>query len=80
MLHTSDEVDIIDICTILFEIRIGVKACMRGDSGEYYLDEHKNHDMVHHDRKGVLTEITHDAVLPGNGRQQSGDAEPEGNT
>ena len=53
---------------------------MGGDAGENDFDEHKNHYMVHHDRKSILSQIFYSPVFAGNRSQQTGNAEPEGNT
>ena len=34
-------------CTVLLQVEISAEPRMRGNAGEYHLDEHEHHDMVH---------------------------------
>ena len=80
MFHAPYKVYVVDIGFELFKIEIGAEAGMGGDAGENDFDEHKNHYMVHHDRKSILSQIFYSPVFAGNRSQQTGNAEPEGNT
>ena len=76
----ADEINIIDIGTVLLQVEISAEPRMRGNAGEYHLDEHEHHDMVHHHRKRIAAEIADGAVISGDWRQEPCNAQPECNT
>ena len=69
VLISPDKVLVIDIRIILFKIKIGKEAGMGGDAGQNDFYEHKDHNMVHHDRKSVSAQILYGAAVPGSRRE-----------